>query len=184
MPPYGDGTAPVDDESVLVMLSPPYGDKSKSALQGLDRQQMTFPSPCGEKLKFGTRTLMAWQRSFRPLTGMVLYDYQIKGFFKEFSPPYGDGTMRINGISVDVEFSPPYGDGTYMGCVMRYWFAFSPPYGDGTSTLLSLRMRKKFSPPYGDGTFQKSLARATEGFSPPYGDGTLNISQNIVKWKS
>ena len=21
-------------------------------------------------------------------------------------------------------------------------------------------------------------------FSPPYGDGTLNISQNIVKWKS
>lgn len=31
---------------------------------------------------------------FRPLTGMVLYDYQIKGFFKEFSPPYGDGTFR------------------------------------------------------------------------------------------
>ena len=31
----------------------------------------SFLSPCGDKLKSGTRTLMAWQRSFRPLTGMV-----------------------------------------------------------------------------------------------------------------
>lgn len=48
---------------------------------------------------------------FRPLTGIVLYDYQIKGFFKEFSPPYGDGikwAMQNQTYSV---FSPPYGDG-------------------------------------------------------------------------
>ena len=46
-----------------------------------------------------------------PLTGIVLYDYQIKGFFKEFSPPYGDGikwAMQNQTYSV---FSPPYGDG-------------------------------------------------------------------------
>lgn len=48
---------------------------------------------------------------FRPLTGIVLYDYQIKGFFKEVSPPYGDGikwAMQNQTYSV---FSPPYGDG-------------------------------------------------------------------------
>lgn len=57
---------------------------------------------------------MAWQRSFRPLTGMVLYDYQIKGFFKEFSPPYGDSTEIIAMMQGAPEFLPPYGDGTTM----------------------------------------------------------------------
>ena len=40
------------------------------------------------------------------------------------------------------------------------------------------------SPPYGDGTFEGSDGTKTVTFSPPYGDSTLNISQNIVKWKS
>ncbi len=41
-----------------------------------------------------------------------------------------------------------------------------------------------FSPPYGDGTIMKNISVSKSLFSPPYGDGTLNISQNIVKWKS
>ena len=52
---------------------------------------------------------------FRPLTGMVLYDYQIKGFFKEFSPPYGDGTMKKMSVFDLYMFSPPYGDGIKSG---------------------------------------------------------------------
>ena len=43
---------------------------------------------------------------------MVLYDYQIKGFFKEFSPPYGDGTYPVMDDAYIDLFSPPYGDGT------------------------------------------------------------------------
>lgn len=61
-PPYGDGTESLKLSHGVLKFSPPYGeagaqrlrgfcrDKLKSALQGLDRQQMTFPSPCGEKL--------------------------------------------------------------------------------------------------------------------------------------
>lgn len=41
-----------------------------------------------------------------------------------------------------------------------------------------------FSPPYGDGTGIVMTSIRLFKFSPPYGDGTLNISQNIVKWKS
>ena len=87
--PYGDGTMKIAYCAVCKKFSPPYGDKSKSALQGLDRQQMTFPSPCGEKLKFGTRTLMAWQRSFRPLTGMVLQSPQTSRTPWSFRPLAG-----------------------------------------------------------------------------------------------
>ena len=45
-------------------------------------------------------------------------------------------------------------------------------------------MAKKFLPPYGDGTIMDKKFNVIIKFSPPYGDGTLNISQNIVKWKS
>ena len=61
---------------------------------------------------------------------------------------------------------------------------FSPPYGDGTEFMMEKACNCKFSPPYGDGTNAKLMERARCKFSPPYGDGTLNISQNIVKWKS
>ena len=49
--------------------------------------------------------------SFRPLTGIVLYDYQIKGFFKAFSPPCGDCTFFNLPESDKRKLSPPYGDG-------------------------------------------------------------------------
>ena len=61
---------------------------------------------------------------------------------------------------------------------------FSPPYGDGTVQARVIQNIKKFSPPYGDGTQLDHSIPAVMTFSPPYGDGTLNISQNIVKWKS
>ena len=41
--------------------APPFGGAGAQRLRGF----------CGEKLKSGTKTLMAWQRSFCPLTGMV-----------------------------------------------------------------------------------------------------------------
>lgn len=61
---------------------------------------------------------------------------------------------------------------------------FSPPYGDGTFFIKHRSTLHQFSPPYGDGTQWIHGAEAETQFSPPYGDGTLNISQNIVKWKS
>lgn len=61
---------------------------------------------------------------------------------------------------------------------------FSPPYGDGTEIVVTANYREWFSPPYGDGTNWLDKSVESLKFSPPYGDGTLNISQNIVKWKS
>ena len=128
--PYGDGTMKIAYCAVCKKFSPPYGDKSKSALQGLDRQQMTFPSPCGEKLKFGTRTLMAWQRSFRPLTGMVPKSFEEHGFVIGFSPPYGDGTAKSANITNPMEFSSPCGDGMTLFEEKVNEYRFSSPYGD------------------------------------------------------
>lgn len=76
---------------------------------------------------------LARSSSSRPLTGIVLYDYQIKGFFKDsFSPPYGDGTGEWTDVDSATWFSPPYGDGTKKPMVRKVWSQFSPPYGDGT----------------------------------------------------
>lgn len=61
---------------------------------------------------------------------------------------------------------------------------FSPPYGDGTMKKKIVKKYAQFSPPYGDGTIMKNISVSKSLFSPPCGDGTLNISQNIVKWKS
>ena len=61
---------------------------------------------------------------------------------------------------------------------------FSPPYGDGTMIRKLAGLALLFSPPYGDGTSEEIVTKSYYPFSPPYGDGTLNISQNIVKWKS
>lgn len=66
--------------------------------------------------------------------------------------------------------------------VMDNWF--SPPYGDGTYPVMDDAYIDLFSPPYGDGTNWLDKSVESLKFSPPYGDGTLNISQNIVKWKS
>lgn len=68
--------------------------------------------------------------SFRPLTGMVLYDYQIKGFFKEFSPPYGDSTDITANNILFCKFSPPYGDGTPLKSITNLLKRFSSPCGD------------------------------------------------------
>lgn len=68
--------------------------------------------------------------SFRPLTGMVLYDYQIKDFFKEFSPPYGDGTAKSANITNPMEFSSPCGDGMTLFEEKVNEYRFSSPYGD------------------------------------------------------
>ena len=69
-PPYGDGTPLFDNTRKATTFSPPYGDSTDETFGY--QEAWAFPSPCGDKLKSGTRTLMAWQRSFRSLTGMVL----------------------------------------------------------------------------------------------------------------
>ena len=107
---------------------------------------------------------MAWQRSFRPLTGMVPKSFEEHGLV--------------------IGFSPPYGDGTESGKLTAYKKMFSPPYGDSTDITANNILFCKFSPPYGDSTDDIKYREAREKFSPPYEDGTLNISQNIVKWKN
>ena len=67
---------------------------------------------------------------------MVLYDYQIKGFFKEFSSPYGDGTFAKGLYSVTDRFSPPYGDGTESLKLSHGVLKFSPPYGEAGAQRL------------------------------------------------
>ncbi len=102
--PYGDGTIWNEffrDENVF---SPPYGeagaqrlrgfcrDKLKSALQGLDRQQMTFPSPRGENpLSHGLRRASSPERgSFCSCRYPVL------------SSPFGRaGAQRLRGFYGD-----------------------------------------------------------------------------------
>ena len=116
-----------------------------------------------------------------------------KPFLFEFSPPYGDGTMRDNNISVSEPFSPPYGDSTsststissvqtgfrpLTGMVLRFDNGvefrdrFSSPYGDGTKMAMENQFVYKFSPPYGDGTIIAKSASVVSAFSPPYGDST------------
>ena len=53
--------------------------------------------------------------SFRPLTGMVLLKTRNYLDIKEFSPPYGDRTIRKIYEYDGAEFAPPYGD-----CTMKY----------------------------------------------------------------
>ena len=121
--------------------APPFGGAGAQRLRGF----------CGEKLKSGTKTLMAWQRSFCPLTGMVLMLNLMKKS-APFSPPYGDGTEFIPERIIAKRFSPPYGDGTTFTEQQGDLFSFSPPYGDGTSMRELVARTGLFSPPYGDGT--------------------------------
>ena len=88
MPPYGDGTAPVDDESVLVMLSPPYGDGTIMDIEQI--MAAMFSPPYGDKLQYQMLCL--------------------KTVNKGFSPPYGDGTTKEQIIYTPEMFSPPYGE--------------------------------------------------------------------------
>ena len=71
MPPYGDGTAPVDDESVLVMLSPPYGDKLQYQMLCLKTINKGFSPPYGD----GTTK------------EQIIYTPEM------FSPPYGENPL-------------------------------------------------------------------------------------------
>lgn len=76
---------------------------------------------------------MAWQRSFRPLTGMVLRATEKYPGRKVFSPPYGDGTRIVYVNGEQVGLSPPYGDGTtlllpyrtvsWFFALLRGWYA-------------------------------------------------------------
>lgn len=70
---------------------------------------------------------MAWQRSFRPLTGMVQIWNELFRDQNLFSPPYGDGTIRPLLNTLQRVFSPPYGDGTTDEETFGYQEAFSPP---------------------------------------------------------
>lgn len=158
-----------------------------------------------KKLRFVKEKLrIFWCGVFCPLTGMVQLEKVYTKEDPKFSPPYGDGTADANGDASKISFSPPCGDGT--AGLQRYQVhaVFSPPYGDGTGVAEWKGWLNWFSPPYGDGTFYEDAAQNIFGFSPPYGDGTnplndesidnvfsppygdgtLNISQNIVKWKS
>mgnify|MGYP003296672412 CR=1 FL=1 len=89
-PPYGDGTQVINFMGALYKFSPPYGDGTTK--QQAQKGRKRFSPPYGDSTK--EDKMKSAKLRFRPLTGMVLYDYQIKGFFKEFSPPYGDGTFR------------------------------------------------------------------------------------------
>ena len=63
---------------------------------------------------------MAWQRSFRPLTGMVQIWNELFRDQNLFSPPYGDGTIRPLLNTLQRVFSPPYGDST-QGANISIW---------------------------------------------------------------
>ena len=68
-PPYGGGTNITTVDSRSDQFSPPYGDGTMMFVYNMFHS--LFSPPYGEKLKSGTKTLMAWQRSFCPLTGIV-----------------------------------------------------------------------------------------------------------------
>lgn len=114
----------------------------------------SFLPPYGDGTKGITENQMEWQ-VFAPLTGMVLYDYQIKGFFKEFSSPYGDGIYTPKVRDDIFVFSPPYGDSTDFDKYGIVELTFSPPYGDGTESLKLSHGVLKFSPPYGEAGAQR-----------------------------
>ena len=105
MPPYGDGTAPVDDESVLVMLSPPYGDGTIMDIEQI--MAAMFSPPYGDKLQYQMLCL--------------------KTVNKGFSPPYGDGTTKEQIIYTPEMFSPPYGENPLSHGVSRDWGIGSSP---------------------------------------------------------
>lgn len=134
--PYGDGTMKIAYCAVCKKFSPPYGDKSKSALQGLDRQQMTFPSPCGEKLKSMLLTPTTWTSSFRPLAGMVPLHCLSISTALCFRPLTGMILPWTPWSSQFRSFRPLTGivqTGSFTGsahCSFRP--LTSPPYGDGT----------------------------------------------------
>ena len=118
--------------------------------------------------------------SFRPLTGMVLYDYQIKGFFKEFSPPYGDSTDITANNILFCKFSPPYGDSTMAYNMGETGAKFSPPYGDSTLCTSGAEWHNWFSPPYGDCTFFNLPESDKRKLSPPYGDGIRIFTKYLI----
>ena len=111
-PPYGDGTKFGTPRWLLYSFSPPYGDCTKSCAIWLDgrlfsppygdstdetfgyQEAWAFPSPCGEKLKSGTRTLMAWQRSFRPLAGQPHYTTAVEQLKSLFRASHSGGSLQ------------------------------------------------------------------------------------------
>lgn len=87
---------------------------------------------------------MAWQRSFRPLTGVVRKSSRLSWASIGFRP--------LTGMVHEQE-------------------------------MADARVRC-FRPLTGMVLIPFYVDEVLPGFSPPYGDGKLNISQNIVKWKS
>lgn len=105
--PYGDGTKMAMENQFVYKFSPPCGDCTKSCAIWLDgrlfsppygdgthfpatpKRSRQFSPPYGEKLKSGTKTLMAWQRSFCPLTGIVPLVSSIVGKGMSFRPLTG-----------------------------------------------------------------------------------------------
>lgn len=101
-----------------------------------------------------------------------------------FSPPYGDGTATFDIETTNTEFSPPYGDGTKsIRSIIKFAGVFAPLRGWYQKFLSEQYCGDVFAPLRGWYRITYNIYHRST-FSPPYGDGTLNISQNIVKWKS
>ena len=106
-------------------------------------------------------------------------------FIMAFSPPYGDGMLFDNTRKATTSFSPPYGDRTGGVGLMTRAMLFSPPYGDCTFRQKPHEWSNQVFAPL-RGWYHGHLAdqKGYPVFAPLRGWYTLNISQNIVKWKS
>ena len=89
MPPYGDGTAPVDDESVLVMLSPPYGDGTIMDIEQI--MAAMFSPPYGDKLQYQMLCLKTVNKGFSPPYG----ENPLSHGLRRASSPEGGAYRRV-----------------------------------------------------------------------------------------
>ena len=96
---------------------------------------------------------MVWTfPGFRPLTGMVLNDFEMNFIWVGFRPLTGMVHKLLE--------------------VIVMWFGFRPLTGIVPDCVLTETMDGLFSPPYGDGTVSFDGYCERSWFSPPYGDGT------------
>ena len=120
------------------------------------------------------------------------------------SSPYGDGTKISIQTATIVQFSPPTGMVPTPQRTTSRAFSFRPLTGMVPEIMSNTLTRYRFRPltgmvpgivqrPRGITSFRPLTGMVLwmprkqdcpPSFSPPYGDSTLNISQNIVKWKS
>ena len=118
---------------------------------------------------------MAWQRSFCPLTGMVLVSNINRNFRNSFSPPYGDCTNALSPLMISGLFSPPYGDGTKTVQVPEYLGGFSPPYGDKlkSDTIERLSTSPRFRPLAGQPHYTMAADKLKSLFRASHSGGSL-----------